>query len=110
MADSTISVDTMRQAIRAATVPSPNSGNPRLMHAQDMTRDQKLRLIFKWTHSDFKSRPGYVPTLMLLRSGGSTLVPLSMLTDEEIESRLPYALKKDAERKEALARVRSSEA
>lgn len=65
-----------------------------------------LRLIYRWTHSDFKGRAGErwgvpdrgKPTILVNR-GGTCLVLLENLTDEEINNKLPYALKKDAERK-----------
>lgn len=66
-----------------------------------------LRLIYRWTNSDYKGRAGEQwgeadrgkPTILVNR-GGTCLVLLENLTDEEIKNKLPYALKQDAERKE----------
>lgn len=65
-----------------------------------------LRLIYRWTHSDFKGRAGErwaeadrgKPTILVFRNG-TTLILLENMTDEEIADRLPLALKRDAERK-----------
>lgn len=65
-----------------------------------------LRLIYRWTHSDFKGRAGErwgevdrgKPTMLVSR-GGTCLVLLEDLSDEEINDKLPYALKKDDKRK-----------
>lgn len=65
-----------------------------------MTRDQKLALIFKHTHRDFKGT-GQDKRLMILRDGVTCLVPLDGLRDGEIEKLLPYAEKKEQERKAA---------
>lgn len=69
-----------------------------------MNRKEKLRLIYRWTHSDFKSRIGIdgEPAILVFRKG-TCLVMLKDLTDEEIEQRLPYAMKKEAERREKVA-------
>lgn len=72
-----------------------------------MDRKTKLRLIYRWTHSDFKSRIDGKPYLMVFRNG-SCLVPLDALTAEEIESKLPYALKKENERTAAVAKLERS--
>jgi hypothetical protein len=62
-----------------------------------MDRNAQLRLIYRWTHSDFKSSAGQSLSIMVFRNG-SCLVPLDQLTDEEINDRLPFAMKKEAER------------
>lgn len=59
-----------------------------------MTREQKLRLIYRHTHSDYKHNG----SILILRDGATCSVPLSLLTDSEIESELPYALKQEAKR------------
>ena len=38
---------------------------------------------------------------MILRDGGTSLVMMTALTDAEIESKLPYAIRKEEERKAA---------
>lgn len=80
-----------------------------------MDRKAKLALIYRWTHSDYKGRAGEQwgeadrgkPTLLVNR-GGTCLVLLENLTDEEINNKLPYALKKDAERKAKAAQVKEA--
>lgn len=56
------------------------------------TRREKLRLIYRWTHRDFKGRFGGVFSLLINRAGSSQLVPLDQLTDAEIDERLPLAI------------------
>lgn len=68
------------------------------LNADTLTRAEKLRLIYRWTHSDFKGRIDGEPSILVLR-GSTTLVMLKDLTDAEIADKLPYALKKEAERK-----------
>ena len=55
-----------------------------------MDKERKARLAAIWgaTHKDFKGRIDGVRMIMVLR-GGSCLVPLDVLTDEEIAQRLP---------------------
>ncbi len=53
-----------------------------------MTRDKKLDLVWKRTHSDFKGTYNGVRTIMVYRNG-TTIVPLTELTDKEIADRLP---------------------
>jgi hypothetical protein len=65
-----------------------------------MEKQKKLALIFKHTHRDYKGT-GQDKTLMILRDGVTCLVPLEGLRDGEIEKLLPYALKKEQERKPA---------
>jgi hypothetical protein len=64
-----------------------------------MTREQELTLIYRHMHRDFKGRIDGERTIMIAR-GTTTLVALSELTDAEIADLLPYALKKEAQRKE----------
>jgi len=54
-----------------------------------MTRSEKLDLIYKNTHRDYKGEYNGERSILALREGGTTIVPLSQLTDAEIESRLP---------------------
>lgn len=53
-----------------------------------MTRDQKLKLVWKHTHRDYKGTMNGIKTIMVYRQG-TCLVALSDLTDKEIETRLP---------------------
>jgi hypothetical protein len=53
-----------------------------------VTREQKLALVWKNTHSDFKGTHEGVKTIMVYRQG-TRLVPLDNLTDAEIADRLP---------------------
>ena len=66
-----------------------------------MTKEKKLALIYRHTHRDFKGKIGGVGAIMILRDGGTSLVMMTALTDAEIESELPYALRKEEERKAA---------
>ena len=66
-----------------------------------MTKEKKLALIYRHTHRDFKGKIGGVGAIMILRDGGTSLVMMTALTDAEIESKLPYALRKEEERKAA---------
>ncbi len=54
-----------------------------------MTKDQKLAAIWKATHADYKGVHNGEKSILVLRSGGTTIVPLSELTDAEIERHLP---------------------
>jgi hypothetical protein len=64
-----------------------------------MTKDKQLALIYRHTHRDYRGTINGEKSIMTLRNGGSTIVPLSALTDDEIAGALPYALRKEAERK-----------
>jgi hypothetical protein len=69
--------------------------------APELTREQKLNLIYRHTHRDYKgSGKGEDRTILIYRNGTS-LVPLKALTDAEIERDLPYALHKEAEKHKA---------
>ena len=52
-------------------------------------RQRKEDAVYRTTHSDFKGTYEGQRSIMVLRNGGSTIVLLSLLTDEEISSRLP---------------------
>jgi len=56
-----------------------------------MTRKQKLALIYRHTHRDFKGRTadGHRAILMFEEGVGTCLVPLHNLTDAQIEKKLP---------------------
>lgn len=60
-------------------------------------REAALKLIYRHTHKDFKSKISGKPNILICRVG-TCLVPLDHLTDVEIAERLPYAQKKEAER------------
>jgi hypothetical protein len=66
-----------------------------------MTKQQQTALIYRHTHRDYKGTVGGEKSILILRNGGTTAVPLSCLTDAEIAERLPYAMRKEAERKAA---------
>lgn len=53
-----------------------------------MTREQKLKLVWKNTHKDFRGTYDGVKSIMVFRNG-TCLVNLSDLTDKEINDRLP---------------------
>lgn len=53
----------------------------------ELTRDQKLKIVWRKTHRDYKGKFNGVKSIMIWRNG-STLVPLDLLTDAEIEARI----------------------
>ncbi|HVG51651.1 MAG TPA: hypothetical protein VM867_08465 [Xanthobacteraceae bacterium] len=57
-----------------------------------MTREQKLKLIWRHTHRDFKGTLDGERSILTYRNG-TCLVLLKDLTDDEIESRIPRAVK-----------------
>ncbi|MBN3507189.1 hypothetical protein [Burkholderia cenocepacia] len=71
-----------------------------------LSRDQKLTLIYRHTHRDYKGKADEVwgrvhvgkRTLLVNRKGVTVLALLEQLTEEEIAEKLPYALKKEADR------------
>lgn len=54
-----------------------------------MTRNEKLDAVYRATHADYKGKINGQRSIMVLRSGGTTIVPLHDLTDKEVEDRLP---------------------
>jgi hypothetical protein len=54
-----------------------------------LNRKQAERKVWTKTHCDFKILIDGVKFIMVWRSGGSTLCPLTGLTDKEISNRLP---------------------
>lgn len=62
-----------------------------------LTRADKLALIYRHTHRDYKGSLDGHKSLLVYR-GGTALVLLDHLTDAEIEDKLPYAIKKETER------------
>lgn len=66
---------------------------------EQMTRDEKLTLIYRHTHRDFKGHwPDKTRNIMIWRSGGSHLVSLDDLTDVEIADKLPSAIRAEQKR------------
>lgn len=59
-----------------------------------MTRDQKLKIVWKHTHRDYKGTLEGQRSIMVYRQG-TCLVLLKDLTDKEIEERIPRALKEN---------------
>ncbi|CAG9229846.1 hypothetical protein PSP6_540001 [Paraburkholderia tropica] len=77
---------------------------------KELTRAQKLTLIYRHTHSDFKGKAGPVwgehagkKTIMVNINGAAALSLLDDLTDEQIADKLPYALQKEHQRQEQAA-------
>lgn len=59
----------------------------------DDARDQKLELIWRSTHKDYRSvLAGQRMILIYREQHGTCLVPLSALTNDEIERKLPKVL------------------
>jgi hypothetical protein len=50
-----------------------------------MNNQQKLNLIWRKTPAEYKSTRGGFRSLLVLREGGTWLVPLSDLTETEID-------------------------
>lgn len=67
------------------------------MNASELTRDQKLALIYRHTHKDYKGTIHGCKTIMVCR-GSTTLVAMTELTDAEIADRLPAAIRKEEQR------------
>lgn len=57
-----------------------------------MTREQKLKAVYKATHKDYKGTMNGIKTIMVYRQG-TCLVALENLTDNEINERLPKELR-----------------
>lgn len=53
-----------------------------------LTREQKLKLVWKNTHKDYRGKIDGRKTVMVYRNG-TTLVFLDDLTDAEINDKLP---------------------
>ena len=70
-----------------------------------LTKEKQLALIYRHTHRDYKGNLNGERNILTLRQGGTTLVPMSALTAEEIADKLPYAIKKEAERKAAMEKA-----
>lgn len=76
---------------------------------KELTRDQKLTLIYRHEHRDFKGIAGERwgehagKKTIMVNDGGTALVLLENLTDAQIVDKLPYALHKEQQRKEKAA-------
>lgn len=68
------------------------------MKNHELTRAEKLNLIYRHTHRDFKGGGKGTFRSILVYRKGTALVLLDDLTEAEIEDKLAYALKKEAER------------
>jgi hypothetical protein len=69
-----------------------------------MERNEALKLIWRHTHRDFKGKlADGSKSVLTLRQGGTTLVPIDALTDAEIAEKLPYAQHCEAKRQAAKA-------
>jgi hypothetical protein len=64
-----------------------------------LKRAEALRLIYRWTHRDFKGSSDGELRIMILRDGATLSIPLANLSDAEVKDKLPYALRKEAERR-----------
>lgn len=62
-----------------------------------LSRKQKETLIYRHTHRDYRGSTGD-KAILVMRAAGTTLVPLTELTEAEVEDLLPYALRKEAAR------------
>lgn len=63
-----------------------------------MTRDQKLALIYRHEHKDYKGKAGADKTIFRWAKFGGGIIALTEMTDTEIAERLPRALRKETER------------
>lgn len=69
----------------------------------DLTKTDKLNLIYRHTHRDYKGSGKGDARAILIYRNGTNLVPLTALTDAEIEDKLSYAIHKEAAKKNAPA-------
>jgi hypothetical protein len=80
------------------------------VNAADLTREQKLTLIYRHTHSDFKGGIGNDKTILIMRKGATCLVGLVDLTEEEIAAELDHAVSKENKRLAAAAEKKAAKA
>ena len=68
-----------------------------------LARRDALKLIYRHTHPDFKSRSSIFggKSILVLRNGATCLVALNDLTEQEIQDRLPIAMRKEQARRAA---------
>jgi hypothetical protein len=57
--------------------------------AMKTEREKQLDQIYRAMHRDYKGKIDGVRTVMVLRAGGSCLIALDSMTDEEIARHLP---------------------
>jgi hypothetical protein len=64
-----------------------------------MSRSQKLALIWKHTHRDYRGKINGERAILVFRSGNGTCsVPLTALTDAEVADKLSFAERQEAKR------------
>lgn len=64
----------------------------------ELTSQQKLNIIYRHTHRDYRGSGRGDQRAILVFRNGTCLVNLDHLTDAEIADKLPYSLKMEAER------------
>ena len=76
------------------------------MNAAALSTEQKLALIWKHTHRDFKGKwVDGTRCILILRPGeGTCSVPLVCLTETEIADKLKYALNREERAKMGISR------
>jgi hypothetical protein len=56
-----------------------------------MTREQKIKIIYRHTHRDYKGKLATGERAILVNENGATvLCPLSALSDEQVDKHFPY--------------------
>lgn len=71
----------------------------RLAALENLSREDKLKLIFRHTHPDFKNTDPSRRSILVLRQGqGTCSVPITALTEQEIADKLPYAISQEKKR------------
>lgn len=62
----------------------------------DLSTEQKFKLIWKHTHPDYKGRlENGTRAILILREGGTQSVPLVCLTETELAREFNYALARE---------------
>lgn len=70
-----------------------------MIDLNNLTREQKLEIIYRHTHPDFKNNTdGMRSVLQFRRGAGTCSIALPDLTEAEIADRMPYVLQKEWER------------
>lgn len=63
---------------------------PRTRKKSKSKRRKKFEaLVYKYTHRDYKGRTDGKPSIMILRNGGTTIVPVEELTNRELVQHIP---------------------
>lgn len=65
------------------------------MNPNDLSTEQKFKLVWKHTHRDYKGTLDGTRAILVLREGGTQLVPLVCLTETELARELNYALARE---------------